>query len=123
MAPLHVFSRARDFLVSEEELPAGQRDRRRGAATFTAALKFFVPGAISLQAANAIYRKLCNSGFDVLPVNPNAAEAEGVRCYPNLASIPGTIDGVVVAPSAPVLPVQLWHCPTENRLRALRCQG
>jgi predicted CoA-binding protein len=75
------------------------------------------------QAANAIYRKLCNSGFDVLPVNPNAAEAEGVRCYPNLASIPGTIDGVVVAPSAPVLPVQLWHCPTENRLRALRCQG
>jgi hypothetical protein len=53
MAPLHVFSRARDFLVSEEELPAGQRDRRRGAATFTAALKFFVPGAISLVAGSS----------------------------------------------------------------------
>ncbi|MBI3282143.1 MAG: CoA-binding protein [Acidobacteria bacterium] len=39
------------------------------------------------QAANAIYRKLRDSGF-VLPVNPNATEAEGVRCYPNLPSIP-----------------------------------
>jgi predicted CoA-binding protein len=49
------------------------------------------------QAANAVYRKLRNSGFEVLPVNPNAAEVEGVRCYPNLKSIAGSIDGVVVA--------------------------
>ena len=49
------------------------------------------------QAANAIYRKLRDSGFDAIPVNPNAPEAEGVRCYPNLASIQGPIDGVVVA--------------------------
>jgi predicted CoA-binding protein len=31
------------------------------------------------QAANAIYRKLHNSGFDVFPVNPNATEIEGVH--------------------------------------------
>ena len=49
------------------------------------------------QAANAIYHKLRDSGREVFPLNPNAAEVEGVRCYPDLASIPGPIDGVVVA--------------------------
>jgi uncharacterized protein len=49
------------------------------------------------QAANAIFRKLRDSGFDVLPVNPNATEVEGVRCWPDLKSIPGAIDGVVIA--------------------------
>lgn len=49
------------------------------------------------QAANAIYRKLRGSGYEVFPVNPNATEAEGVRCYPDLAAIPGPVDGLVVA--------------------------
>jgi predicted CoA-binding protein len=49
------------------------------------------------QAANAVYRKLRDSGFETFPVNPNAAKVEGVRCYPDLAAIPGAIDGVVIA--------------------------
>ena len=32
-----------------------------------------------------------------MPVNPNAAEVEGVPCYPNLAAIPGPVDGLVIA--------------------------
>lgn len=47
--------------------------------------------------ANAIFRKLKASGFDVVPVNPNAATLEGVPCYPNLGAIPGPVDGLVVA--------------------------
>ncbi|HZT32418.1 MAG TPA: CoA-binding protein [Bryobacteraceae bacterium] len=68
-------------------------------AEFLAGKRFAVAGVSRQpqQAANAIYRKLCSSGFEVLPVNPNAAEVEGVRSYPNLGSIPGSIDGVVVA--------------------------
>ena len=50
----------------------------------------------SAQAANAVYRKLRDSGYEALPVNPNASEVEGVPCYPDLRSIPGIIDGVVV---------------------------
>jgi predicted CoA-binding protein len=49
------------------------------------------------QAANAVYRKLRDSGYQVFPVNPNASEVEGAKCYPDLASIPGVLDGVVVA--------------------------
>jgi predicted CoA-binding protein len=68
-------------------------------AEFLAGKRFAVAGVSRQpqQAANAIYRKLCSSGFEVLRVNPNAAEVEGARCYPNLAAIPGSIDGVVVA--------------------------
>jgi predicted CoA-binding protein len=42
-------------------------------------------------------RRLRDPGYEVFPVNPNSTETDGVRCYPNLASIPGKIDGVVIA--------------------------
>lgn len=49
------------------------------------------------EFANAIFRKLKDGGYDVVPVNPNASTLEGVTCYPDLASIPGQIDGVFAA--------------------------
>mgnify|MGYP001813718086 CR=1 FL=1 len=49
------------------------------------------------QPANAIYRRLVDSGYQVTPVNPKASEVEGVKCYPDLASLPGPVEGVVVA--------------------------
>jgi len=49
------------------------------------------------QAANAIFRKLRSSGFEVFPINPKADEVEGARCYPSLLSIPGTLDGLLIA--------------------------
>lgn len=50
-----------------------------------------------LSAANAVFCKLRNSGYEVFPVNPNASEVEGATCYPDLASIPGELDGLVIA--------------------------
>ncbi len=47
-------------------------------------------------AANGIYRKLRDSGHQVFPINPNAEEIEGDTCYPNVQSIPGGVDGVVI---------------------------
>lgn len=49
------------------------------------------------QPANAIFRRLKASGYDVFPVNPKAAEVEGVACYRDLAHVPGPIDGVMIA--------------------------
>src|SRR5262245_1485149 len=49
------------------------------------------------SAANPVFRKLRDCGYDAVPVNPNAAEVEGARCYPDLASVPGDVDGVIVA--------------------------
>jgi uncharacterized protein len=49
------------------------------------------------QPANAVYRKLRDSGYEVFPINPNAQEVEGTRCYPDVGSVPQPIDGLVVA--------------------------
>jgi predicted CoA-binding protein len=48
------------------------------------------------DAANGIYRKLRGKGYTVFAVNPNAETVEGDLCYPNLKSIPGGVDGVVI---------------------------
>jgi len=48
------------------------------------------------QAANAVYRKLRATGYETFAINPNAAEAEGATCYPDVGAISGRLDGVVV---------------------------
>ena len=48
------------------------------------------------QPANFVFRKLRDTGHEVFPVNPAAAEVEGVPCFPNLKSIPGGVAAVVV---------------------------
>ena len=58
------------------------------------------------QAANAVFRKLRDSGYDVIPVNPHATSVEGTTCYPDVTTIPGTIDGVVIA-TAPEVSAQI----------------
>ncbi|HKA57341.1 MAG TPA: CoA-binding protein [Gemmatimonadales bacterium] len=47
-------------------------------------------------AANLIYRRLKQTGHDVVAVNPTMQSFEGDRCYPNLQAIPGRVDGVVI---------------------------
>jgi predicted CoA-binding protein len=49
------------------------------------------------SAGNPVFRKLRKAGYETFPVNPKASEVEGVRCYPDVASVPGPLDGVVVA--------------------------
>ena len=51
------------------------------------------------HAGNAVYRRLRERGYDVFAVNPNADEVEGDRSYHDLRSIPGGVDGVVIATS------------------------
>ena len=66
-------------------------------AAFLAGKRIAVAGVSrdAKQTANAIFRKLRDAGFEVIPVNPKAKEVEGVACYPDLASIPGAIDAVM----------------------------
>ncbi|HEY7193519.1 MAG TPA: CoA-binding protein [Gemmatimonadales bacterium] len=47
-------------------------------------------------AGNLIFQRLKKTGHDVFAVNPNMASFEGERCYPDLKSIPGGVDGVVI---------------------------
>lgn len=45
---------------------------------------------------NLIYDRLKRTGHDVFAVNPHMQTFEGDRCYPNVQSIPGGVDGVVI---------------------------
>jgi hypothetical protein len=47
-------------------------------------------------AGTLIYRRLKDTGHEVFPVNPHMQTFEGSRCYPDLKSIPGGVDAVVI---------------------------
>ncbi len=67
--------------------------------TFLEARRIAVTGVSRAGAlpANAIFRRLKQCGYDVVPVNPNAKQVEGVACYPDLRAVPGEIEAVMVA--------------------------
>lgn len=69
------------------------------AAGFLADKRVAVTG-VSRQAgshgSNVVYQRLRARGYEVFPVNPNAEEVEGDRSYPDLRSIPGGVDWVVI---------------------------
>lgn len=51
---------------------------------------------------NVIFDALIKHGYDAVGIHPSAPTIDGVRCYSDLASVPGDIDGaiVVVRPQA-----------------------
>jgi predicted CoA-binding protein len=49
------------------------------------------------HGSNAVYRRLRERGYAVFAVNPEAQEVEGDRAYPDLKSIPGGVEAVVIA--------------------------
>ena len=48
------------------------------------------------DVADRLTQALRDRGYEVFAVNPNATEVEGDPCYPDLKSIPGGVEGVVI---------------------------
>jgi len=68
-------------------------------ATFLASKRVAVTGVSRTPKAhgsNNVYRRLRERGYQVFAVNPNTGQVEGDRCYPDLASIPGGVEAVVI---------------------------
>lgn len=74
---------------------------KEAAADFLAQKRIAVAGVSrekgSGHGGNVVYQRLRARGYEVFAVNPNAEEVEGDKAYPDLASIPGGVDAVVVA--------------------------
>ena len=70
------------------------------------------------SAANAVFRKLRASGYEVFAVNPNASQVEGVACYSDLGSVPSDLDGVVVA-THPVASATVVRQAVERGVRCI----
>jgi predicted CoA-binding protein len=69
-----------DFLAQERIAVAGVSRTKEGAG-----------------AANAIYKRLREAGYQVYAINPNADQVEGDPCYHSVKDIPMKVGGVVIA--------------------------
>jgi predicted CoA-binding protein len=49
------------------------------------------------HGGNVVYQRLRERGYEVFAVNPNADVVMGDKAYPDLASIPGGVEAVVIA--------------------------
>lgn len=62
------------------------------------------------HGGNPVYVRLRDRGYDVYPVNPNADLVEGDGAYPNLGTIPGGVEAVVIATHPKVAPTIVQEC-------------
>jgi uncharacterized protein len=73
---------------------------KAAAAAFLATKRIAVTGVSRNpkgHGSNVVYQRLRERGYAVSAVNPNAEKVEGDVCYPDLKSIPGGVDAVVIA--------------------------
>lgn len=45
---------------------------------------------------HTVFKELSDKGYEILPVNPNADVIEGVKCYKDVASLPDSIDSMLI---------------------------
>jgi uncharacterized protein len=76
-APSTLDERVRDFLAQQRIAVTGVSAKRE-------------------LTGNIIYRKLKAAGYQVFAVSPGTPTFDGDPCYPDLAAIPGGVDGVVI---------------------------
>lgn len=71
--------------------------------------KFFEPKKMAIAGASrnpkkfggAIFKELKEKGFDLYPVNPNADEIQGVKCYKSIYDLPDNVTHLyIVTPKA-----------------------
>ena len=70
---------------------------------FLAGKRFAVVGASNNREkyGNKVLRAYLQNGREAVPINPAGGEIEGLASYPDLAAVPGVIDGVsIITPRA-----------------------
>jgi predicted CoA-binding protein len=82
--------------------------------TFLAGKRFAVVGASADRSkyGNKVLRCYQQNNLEAVPVNPTASEVEGVTAYADLASAPGTFDGVSI-----ITPPRITERVIEDALR------
>jgi uncharacterized protein len=86
---------------------------KEAAAEFLAHNRIAVTG-VSRSAdghgGNNVYKRLRDRGYEVFAVNPNADRVESDPCYPDLTSIPGGVDAVVIATRPDAAEATMQEC-------------
>jgi uncharacterized protein len=86
---------------------------KQAAAAFLANKRIAVTGVSRTpkgHGSNVVYQRLRERGYEVFAVNPNAEQVEGDVCYPDLKSIAGGVDAVVIATRPEVAEETMREC-------------
>ena len=86
---------------------------KEAAAEFLAHRRVAVTGVSrtpKTHGSNNVYRRLRERGYDVFAVNPNADAVEGDRSYPDLKSIPGGVEAVVIGTRPEIAEHTMHEC-------------
>lgn len=62
------------------------------------------------HGSNVVYQRLRQRGYEVFAVNPNAEAVEGDPCYPDLRSIPGGVEAVVIGTRPQLAEATMREC-------------
>jgi len=62
------------------------------------------------HGSNVVYKRLRDRGYEVFAVNPNAETVEGDAAYPDLKSIPGGVEAVVIGTRAETADATVREC-------------
>ena len=76
------------------------QDINEAASAFLSKKRVAVTGvsrAPKQHGSNTVYKRFRERGYEVFAINPNAETVEGDPAYPDLRSIPGGVDAVVIA--------------------------
>lgn len=96
----HLVSRIHHATASDSPAVAGSDVAIKDAAAEFLAKKRVAVTGVSRKTAqhgsNIVYQRLRDRGYEVFAINPNATEVEGDRCFPDLKSVPGGVDAVVI---------------------------
>ena len=86
---------------------------KEAAAEFLAGKRIAVTGVSRSpkdHGSNVVYKRMRERGYEVFAVNPNADEVEGDRCYHDLRSIPGGVEGVVIGTRPEIAEETMREC-------------
>jgi predicted CoA-binding protein len=98
---------------------------QEAAAAFLACKRVAVTGVSrtpKTHGSNNVYRRLRERGYEVFAVNPNTSQVEGYRCYPDLASIPGGVQAVVIGTRPEIAEDTIASAPSSASSRC-GCTG
>jgi uncharacterized protein len=62
------------------------------------------------EYSRLVFRELRDRGYDVVPINPEAKELEGVRCYASVSEVTPTVAGALVLLPAATVEAAVRDC-------------
>ena len=77
------------------------------------------------KLGHVILKNIIDGGFGgkVYPINPNADAILGLKCYPDLSSVPGDIDVLVFCIPGKLIPPMMSQAAEKNALCAVIISG